>query len=376
MGAAWDILEAAMRGPLAGLLFATTLLAAESDRLVAVISDDAQDLTQLPIPQEGGRSTSFVHPRHLAPAEDPASVLVVNAWRDRTGPKLTLYAAFGAIREIDDLERARKVELGTYSPALETRTAVESGARYGFPVLWLRLTQVGEGCGIAAGNVRVLAPSLLVEKVERDHSTCYLTVRNLSSRRVTAVGVAQVKDGEAAGEAVSTATSRALILPNETYRMHTGITLGASEQIDPSRVLLTVSFALFDDGTYEGDAGGAMRMLGRKAGYNVQISRFTAFARALMAATADDTRLAADLRDRIASLPDRDQEGLDAALKMYRPADAAAFSAAFVSALAEARQLVARVADDWDRGRTPPGVRSLRDYWTFQLDQLDRMASQ
>lgn len=150
-----------------------------------------------------------------------------------------------------------------------------------------------------------------------------VTLHNLSSKRVLAVDMRQVIDGrERIFSFVSERDGRALMEPGGTYDKKMVATRGNANQNDftPTAIeSVVVASAVFDDYTYEGEAGAAARKRAMDEGERLQLPRIVALLRAARSARGPVTaETLKQFREKLTSIDDIvPARSLEAIVKAY-----------------------------------------------------------
>lgn len=216
-------------------------------------------------------------------------------------------------------------EVATYRAAAgETVVATDLG-RFGVEPFVLKVLSVNDTL-LAAPTIVNKTQSIeaVVSKFEAlPLPRVTVTVRNLSSKNVLAVEMRQVIDGrERIISFIMERDGKVLMGPGGTYDKKMVGTAGHADQSDftPTAIeSVVVASAVFDDYTYEGEAGAAARKRASDEGERAQLPRILALLREARAARGPVTAEALkQFREKLTALDDgANAKTVEAILKAY-----------------------------------------------------------
>lgn len=177
-------------------------------------------------------------------------------------------------------------EVATYNAATGETVVASDLERFGVEPFRMKVLSVSETLSAAPTIVnKTQSIEAVVSKFDAlPLPRATVTVRNLSSKRVLAIEMRQVYDGkERITSFLMERDGRALMEPGGTYDKKMVATRGDSSQNDftPKAIeSVVVASVVFDDYTYEGEAGAAVRKRAMDEGERLQLPRIVALLRA------------------------------------------------------------------------------------------------
>lgn len=216
-------------------------------------------------------------------------------------------------------------EVATYNAAAGETVVASDLERFGVEPFRMKVLSVSDTLSAAPTIVnKTQSIEAVVSKFDAlPLPRATVTVRNLSSKRVLAVEMRQVYDGkERITSFLMERDGKALMEPGGTYDKKMVATRGDSTQSDftPKAIeSVVVASVVFDDYTYEGEAGAAVRKRASDEGERFQLPRIVALLRATSTARGPVTaETLKQFREKLTALDDNaPAKSVEAILKAY-----------------------------------------------------------
>ena len=359
---------------------AQTTTQAPQHHEILIMNDGSRDVITMPVSKDP--QFEYWHVGRGRPIDDqtPAATvpgLRISAWRDGQTVKVKLTVLTGKWVYNVPPRQVEEHKLDTYSLKDSSPLVVEDGTRYGLPVLQFRLSQEVAECSGNPAAIKNRTTALKVEGFPAVRGWCYLSLRNVSSKGIAALGIGR-QDGQHGGRSPEGAGGNpltgAMVAPGQTYVYSTNVSAQSAEPVDATRDPLSINFVVFEDGTYEGDETKAMQFAGQRAGYYALLEKFTPVLRQMLADPAyakHESQFADDLRVKAAGFPEFDAEASQKAEARLHPTDAYGFRTHMSEGMRWAKAVINRWIDEYSRTGNMDRKVSFRAYWESVLAQAD-----
>jgi len=272
-----------------------------------------------------GRQVSFWYGQYLLPvagwssqAPQPSALkLAYKVEGDTVVMEASVF--FGAFDGNDtprSIEGLREQKLGTYSARLSESVTLRELEQFGVQPLTIGVVTARPPAPVRPVIVNKV-PSLQVDVIGEEWTAFKLAARNVSGRAVTSLRLDREGRVESTGSeegALSTPLMAAGASRDfQLYSPMGGKMTPSGFVADPYPPVITVQAALFDDGSFEGDAVAAAIMTARRAARSAQRQRTSELiAAVLQDTTSDDATKLARIRSDVQQLPkEPDQTLLD-----------------------------------------------------------------
>ena len=285
-----------------GLLCAFSSLVAQESRIksakknlaIEIVGEEASGIQSpvLELPSEGGFIETSPHGR-LSNWKQPEETAPLTRIRIRsTYEGAAVRIKIGAV--FDDSEPSdapgpkygeREQAIASYLAREGETVTVSELAEYGVEPLKLKLVvaeaRVDDETLLPTPqvvcNLKAVEAVSFISESARPNSY-RLTVRNLSSKVITALDVYLPDEGGRSSTSAQGTPARPLMTPGATYEIPISISSGGRRTPqgyvpDPPPQKLVIATVVFDDGTYEGETETAADITARQKGRQIQLAR-------------------------------------------------------------------------------------------------------
>jgi hypothetical protein len=252
------------------------------------------------------------HLRRIAgwtPAADlasPISVLKVEFWLEQGAVRIEVQAFVGEIApgsRPPDWEKLQRIKIASRLTHEGETININETEAFGIEPFQVRITHA-DPWSIGPPEVLNKTQALHVEATTENRPAYFVTVRNVSSKDVTAIQWYGLANDRRLGGAGQRGTR--LIAAGKLFRLYQRFapadetTNAPAKPGPPARRQIVIAAVLFDDGSFEGEPDTAAGMAAQWTGESLQLSRLVQLLRTVAAAADGDqgtrlTKLKADI---------------------------------------------------------------------------------
>ena len=261
-------------------------------------------------------------------------------------------------------------KLGVYSAKIDQSAAITEMTRLGFEPLRLNIVAARRERSVApAVSVPPQAvskvPSMWMEIVGQDSTSCKVALHNLSAMTVTAFSIFTPSfDGNGGGGVLEELGARDEIAPGASGEVRIGVAAGSPQ------IILQAAF--YEDGSYEGDVRAASEIGARRIGAGIQRQHVDQLVAGILSddSTGDKAKVARIRTEADRLAEDPDQQMLERVQSEFPGLSGDALERAKANLKAGLRSEKTRLAYDLKQfeGRGPDfPISSLAAWWSRRL---------